>query len=249
MSVSKGGEIKSRALENSPQRYARIGGVIYVVIIMLALFGLYSREGLIVPDAAASTADNIVGSEMLFLAGLAGEMLSILGDVTLTMILYVLLRPVSRSLALLAAFQRLTFNGVYAVSKLFLVATLIVLGDADYLNAFDPQQLHALAYLGLILHAHGYSLSLIFFGFNCLLLGYLIVRSGYLPRIIGVLLVLGGVGYLINSFWEVLLAPAFTASLFPGILLLTAFAGELGLGLWLAVKGVNVPKWEERAQG
>ena len=106
--------------------------------------------------------------------------------------LYVLLRPVSRTLALLAAFLRLTFNSVYAVSKLFLVATLIVLGDADYLNALDPQQLHALAYLSLSLHSHGYSLSLMFFGFSCLLLGYLIVRSGYLPRTIGALLVLGG---------------------------------------------------------
>ena len=239
----------TRARESSPQTYARIGGAIYVVIIMLALFGLYSREGLIVPDDAAATAENIMGSEMLFLAGLAGEMLSIVGDITLTLILYVLLRPVSRSLALLAAFLRLTFNSVYAVSKLFLVATLIMLGDADYLNALDPQQLHTLAYLSLSLHAHGYSLSLTFFGFNCLLLGYLIVRSGYLPRIIGVLLVLGGVGYLINSFWEILVAPAFTASLFPGILLLPAFAGELGLGLWLVVKGVNVQKWEARAQG
>ena len=84
--------MKSRALESPPQRYARIGGVIYVVIIMLALFGLYSREGLIVPDDAAATADNIMGFEMLFIAGLAGEMLSILGDVTLTLILYVLLK-------------------------------------------------------------------------------------------------------------------------------------------------------------
>jgi len=240
--------LRPRAIETSPQTYARIGGMFYLFIIVAALFGeVFGREKLIVGGDAAATAANILGSDMVFRVGLAGEMLTCVIDVALAMILYVLLKPVSRNLALLAAFYRVTFVGVYAVAKLFLVAAVILLGSGAYLKAFDPQQLQSLAYLSLKLHAYGYGLSLIFFGCTCVLLGYLIHRSGYLPRIIGILLVIGGVGYLISSFTQIV-AAALAAALFPWILL-PAFAAELALALWLIVKGVDVPKWEARAQG
>jgi hypothetical protein len=244
----KEADLTPRAIEASPQTYARIGGILYLFIIVAALFGeVFGRDKLIVAGDAAATAANILGSEVVFRVGLAGEMLTCVFDVALAMILYVLLKPVSRNLALLAALYRVTFVGVYAVAKLFLVAVVLLLGGASTLKAFDPQQLQSLAYLSLKLHAYGYGLSLIFFGCTCVLLGYLIYRSGYLPRIIGILLVIGGVGYLINSFAQIL-ASALAATLFPWILL-PAFAAELGLSLWLIVKGVNVPKWEARAQG
>jgi hypothetical protein len=179
---------------------------------------------------------------MLFRAGLAGEMLVLVCDVAVAMILYVLLKPVHRNLALLAAFLRLTFAGVYGVVGLFQLAAVILLGGDDFLRAFDLQQLHALAYLSLRLHGYGYGISLIFFGFSLVLLGYLIYRSGYLPRIIGALLVIAGLGYLINSFAQIL-APTVAATLFPWVLL-PALPAELGLCLWLIVKGVDVPKWK-----
>lgn len=154
-----------RAVEGSPQTYARVGGTLYLFIIVAALFGeLFVRGRLIVRGDAAATASNILGSETLFRVGLAGEMLTCLCDVALAMILYVLLKPVSRNVALLAAFHRVTFVAVYATSKLFLVAAVVVLGGADYLKVFDPPQLQALAYLSLRLHGQGYGLSLIFFG-------------------------------------------------------------------------------------
>ena len=236
-----------RAGEASPQTYARIGGILYLFLIVAGLFGeVFVRGRLIVRGDASATAGNILGSETLFRAGLAGELLTCVVDVAMAAILYVLLEPVSRNVALLAALQRLTFVAVYAVSKLFLLAAAVVLGKPDFLKAFDPQQLNALAYLALRLHGEGYDVSLIFFGVACVLLGYLIYRSGYLPRSIGVLLAIGGVGYLVNSFAGIL-APAFASGLFPWVLL-PAFFGELGLALWLTVKGVDVPKWEERAR-
>ena len=220
----------------------------YLFIIVAALFGeVFGREKLIVGGDAAATAANILGSEMVFRVGLVGELLTCVIDVALAMILYALLKPVSRNLALLAAFFRVTFVGVYAVAKLFLVAVVILLGGAGHLKAFDPQQLQSLAYLSLQLHAYGYGLSLIFFGCTCVVLGYLIYRSGYLPRIIGILLVIGGVGYLTNSFAQIV-ASALAATLFPWVLL-PGLVAELGLALWLIVKGVDVPKWEARAQG
>jgi hypothetical protein len=248
MSNYKGDEMTGRALESSPQPYARIGGILYLFIIVAALFGeVFVRGRLIVPGAAAATAKNILGSETLFRVGLAGEMLTCVCDIALAMILYVLLKPVSRNLALLAAFFRLTFVGIYSVAKLFEIAALVVLSRADYLKAFEPQQLHALAYMSLSVHGYGYGASLLFFGFCCVLFGYLIHKSEYLPGVIGVLLVIGGLGYVVFSLAQIL-APAFAARLLFPWLLLPAFPAELGLCVWLIVKGVNVPKWEKRAK-
>jgi len=229
--VAVAGQLSSRVL-------SRTGGFLYLYIIVAALFGeIVTRDRLIVRGDAAATAANILGSETLFRVGLAGELLTCVCDVAITMILYVLFRSVNGPLALLAAFQRLTFVGVYASSKLFLVAAVILLGGAEYLEVFEPQQLNALAYLSIRLHGQGYGLSLIFFGVHCALLGYLIYRSGFAPRILGVLLVMAGFGYVVNSFAQIV-EPPMAAGLFPWILL-PAFLGELGLCLWLIVKGVD----------
>lgn len=239
----------NRSPEPLPQTYARVGGMLYLFIIVVALFGeVFVRGSLIVPRDPAATANNILGSEMLFRVGLTGEMLTCVCDVALAMILYILLRPVNRSLALLAAFFRLTFVGIYGVAKLFEIGALATLGGADYLRAFEPQQLQDLAYVFLRVQSLGYGASLLFFGFCCVVFGYLIHQSGYLPRILGSLLMIGGVGYVVFSLAQ-MLAPAFAAKyLFPWAIL-PAFPAELGLALWLTVKGVHVPKWIERAQG
>src|SRR5262249_14518243 len=172
---------------------AGMGGSVYRIITGTALSGEPSVGGsLMVAGDAAATANKIQGSETLFRAGLAGEMLTCAGDLTMAMILYVLLRPVGQSLALLGAFFRVAFVCIYGVAKLFEIAALVALGQADYLKAFNPEQLHALAYMSLRVHSLGYGVSLLFFGFCCVLFGHLIHRSGYLPRTLGILLVIGG---------------------------------------------------------
>ena len=236
-----------RAIDGSPQTYARVGGFLYLYIIVAAVFGeVFVRGSLIVRGDAAATASNILGSETLFRVGLAGELLNCACDVALAAILYLLLKPANRNLALLAAFFRLAFVAVYVPAKFFLVASLLMLGDADYLQAFDPPQLHALAYLSIRLHGYGYGISFLFFGIHCALLGYVVYVSGYLPRIIGALLVIGGFGYVAHSLVQVL-DPPFAASLFPWILL-PAVPAELGLCLWLIFKGVDVAKWRAAGQ-
>lgn len=228
----------------SPQTYARTGGILYLYIIIAALFGeLFVRGSLIVPHDPAATARNILGSETLFRLGLAGEMLTCVCDVALALILYVLLRPVSRNLALLGAFFRLTFIGIYSVAKLFELAALIVLNPASRFSGFEPAQLHDLAYMALQVHSYGYGAALLFFGCCCLVFGELIRRSGYLPRLIGILLVIAGFGYVVFSVAQ-LLAPAFAGKyLFP-VIALPAFVAELSLALWLLIKGVDRRKWE-----
>jgi len=126
-------------------------------------------------------------------------------------------------------------------NKLNLLAPILLLGSAGGLDAFSPEQLHALSYLAIKAHGYGFGIGLIFFGFACLFRGYLIFKSGYFPRILGWLLALAGLCYLVNSF-ALLLAPALASALFPFILM-PAFVGELCFALWLTFKGVNLQQW------
>lgn len=230
----------------SPQLYARLCGVLYLYIIAAGIFAeLFVRSRLIVSTDAAATASNIMANESLFRLGFSGELLHITFDVVVAVLLYALLRPIDRNIALLAAFMRFACDLVLAVTSLSHFAALKVLADAEYLDTFSPDQLHTLALLALNLHGDGYAISLVFFSFACLSLGYLIFRSGFLPRTIGALMAIAGVCYLINSFSH-FLSPAFAATLFPG-LFVPMFVAELSLALWLSVKGVNAARWREKA--
>ena len=229
----------------SPQLYARVSGAFYLYIIVAGIFAeLFVRSRLIVSTDAAATASNIMSSESLFRLGFSGELLHIALDVVVAVILYALLRPVDRNIALLAAFMRFACDIVLAVASLSHFAALRLYADAAYLDTFQPDQLHTLALLALKLHGDGYAISLLFFSFACLSLGYLIFRSGFLPRTLGALMAIAGICYLINSFAH-FLAPAFARTLFPG-LFMPIFLAELSLAMWLTVKGVNVAKWSEK---
>jgi len=229
----------------SPRTTARIGGALYLFIIVAALFGeAYVRGTLIVSGDAAATARRILGSETLFRLGLAGEMLTCVFDVALALIFYVLLKPVSRNLALLAALLRLTYVGIYGVAKLFEIAALAALHGPDSLKDVDPAQWDDLAFLLLRVHGLGYGASLLFFGCSCVLMGYLMFRSQYLPRTFGVLLVIAGASYALYSLAQ-MLAPQFAdQTLFPWMLL-PGLPAEWGLCLWLLIKGIDLPKWNE----
>ncbi len=243
MTFAKEPKIADRAIDTSPQVYARTGGWLYLIVIVTGIFAEgFVRANLIMSGDATVTATNIMTHESLWRIGFAADLIAVVCYVAVALILYVLLRPVNRSLALLAAFFSLVGCAILGINGLGHFAASILLGGADYLKAFDPHQLQALALLSLKLHSYGYVISIVFFGFYCLLLGYLIFRSGYLPKFLGVLLAIGGLCYLINSF-AAFLAPAFAAS----ILLVPGGVAELSLCLWLIVMGVNVPKWAEKA--
>ena len=232
--------------EPAPHVYARIGGVIYLIIIVLgATQELFIRGAIVVPGDAAATAANLASMEWLWRLGIAAEIVLLICAASLTPIFYYLLRPVSGAGALLVVCFNLVSLVVEATAALSLVAALAPVRGAAYLAAFSPEQLHAMARLAISAHGQGFTLALTFFGCECLILGYLIFRSGFLPRAVGVLMFLAGVSYLVNGFaW--ILSPAFADQLVPAILL-PPFIGETSLCLWLLVKGVDVPKWRERA--
>ena len=130
------------------------------------------------------------------------------------------------------------------VDRLFHLAPLIVLGGSHYLSIFSVEQAQALALMFLNLHAQGLNICMIFFGFYCLLMGYLIFRSTFLPRLIGALLMLAGLCYLTN-YCATFLSPEFAARLFPYLLI--PGLSEVVLALWLLVMGVNIKRWKEQA--
>jgi hypothetical protein len=234
-----------KTVENYPQQYARIGGALYLAIIVLGAFaeGIVANK-LVVAGDAATTAANILASPGLWRLSVAGDLIVVLCAVPLLWIEYLLLRPVSKQLVLLAVLFNLVSLAVEAISKLFLLLVMPTLGSADYLKAFDPHQLQILANLALSSHDVAFNIALIFFGFTCIVNGYLIFRSGYLPKFVGILMQIAGLSYLTACF-AALFAPAFADLITPAILL-PPLIGELSFCLWLLVKGVNIAKWKER---
>jgi hypothetical protein len=226
---------------------ARIGGLLYLIIIVIGATGeAVVRGRIVVPGNAAATVANLRSLEWLWRLGVAGELVLLICAIFLAVILYILLRPVSRDVALTAVFFNLICIAIEGVAAVFLAAALFPLAGAPHLTALAPEQTHAVALLAIRSHSTGFGIALIFFGVECVILGYLIYRSGYMPRPIGVLMAIAGVCYAINSF-ALLLSPVLSSRLFPAILLPPLIA-ELSFALWLVVKGVKVAKWEERAQ-
>jgi len=230
---------RGSARDKSPpdQIYARIAGLLYLVVIVGGIFAEFVvREGAIVAGDPAQTAANILDSEWLFRLGFVADLVVVSCDVALALLFFVLLRPVSESIALLAAFFRLTQAAMLAVIAVMHFAALVILNDLGYLGEVETGELNAVALALLDVRSYGYDVALVFFGISLLLVGYLVYRSGYLPRILGVLLVIGGLGYLVDSFTS-FLAPSLDEEI--AVVLVPAVVAEVSLALWLLVKGVG----------
>jgi hypothetical protein len=219
---------------------ARITGAVYLLYFLTAVFGEFFLRGLVVSGDAAVTAKNILAHPSSFRLGLATGLIAVACYMVLTAFLYHLFKPVSRSLSLLATFFSLVGCGILAFGSLFQLAPLVILGGNQYMNVFTVEQLRALALMFLELNTQAGNVCVVFFGVYCVLIGYLIFRSAFLPRILGVLMAIAGLG------WLTFLSPALAIYLSPYILVL-GFLAELSLGLWLLVKGVNVQRWREQA--
>jgi uncharacterized protein DUF4386 len=230
----------------SPRALARLAGVLYLVIIAIGLWGeLFVRGKLVVEGDAVATAANLRSQESLWRWAIAGELVLLTCAIIVLWILYVLLRPANRELAVLAVLFNLVAIAVEAATTLRLLDALFPLGDRPYLAALASEQRYALTNLALRSHAYGFGISLFFFGGFLLVAGYLVYISGYLPKAIGLLYQLAGVCYLANSL-VLIVAPAFADRAFL-VILPPAFVGELALAVWLLLKGVDVAAWQRAA--
>lgn len=225
------------------QTYARAAGVLLLLSLIAGGFGeAYVPAKLIVSSDATATAQNIKTFQSLFRMGFAGYLIEAVCDIALSLILYVLLRPVRKNIALLAAFFGLVGTAVFATSELFYLAPSLILGGGDYLKTFAPGQLDTLALLSFKLFTYGSAMFTVFYGVAWVLRGYLMFRSAYLPKFLGILMALGGLAFIVRNFL-LTLAPSYA----PSILLLLMLPGGLALPVWLLVKGVNVRIWEVTA--
>ncbi|HEX4961622.1 MAG TPA: DUF4386 domain-containing protein [Thermoanaerobaculia bacterium] len=227
--------------ELSPRFKARMAGVFYLLTFLTGGAVLSAGRGLVVSGDAAATAANVLAHESSLQLVFAADLLVTAWYVVVTALFYDLFKPVNRSLSLLAAFFSLVGCAIGGASGFFHLAPLAVLRGAPYLSVFKVEQLQALAFLLLKLHAQANSISLVFFGFYCLLIGYLVFKSAFLPRILGVLMAFGGLG------WLTFLSPSLASSLYPYVLA-PGILGEGALTLWLLLAGVNVQRWQEQAR-
>jgi hypothetical protein len=229
----------------SPRQLARIAGALYLVNIVGGAFAIgLVRATLFTPDLA-TTAHNIQTHQLLYRSGLAAHLVVTVTNVHLALIFYELFKVVNRRLALLTAFFIIVATAIEAAGLVHEFAPLALLGSGPYANALPAAQLEALASLPGALSDGSYHVYTVFFGLDILCLGYLVFRSGFLPRAIGVLLAIDGLAYLVYSFAD-LLAPGFAVHLVPWIQLPAPIA-EGALSLWLLVFGVNAKQWMMRA--
>ena len=225
----------------SPRFKARIAGVFE------ALEGTASAGGqvvilgsLVVAGDAARTATNILAHQPLFWLGFTASLLGVAFHVTWALLFYELFKPVNRTIALLALCVVLVCCAMQALTGLLYLAPLLVLQGGSALSAFTPAQVQALAFAFLKVNGQAFNVDLVFFGLWCVLSGYLILRSTFMPRILGLLLMIDGVG------WMLFMLPPLATLLFSVIAVASGLA-EVPLQLWLIVMGVNSKRWQEQA--
>jgi Domain of unknown function (DUF4386) len=231
--------------EPSPRPKARAAGALWWVCIISGMVGFAAGAPLVVANDATATATNILAKESLFRLGFVADLISGLSYVGVTAFIYYLLRPVSRSLSLLGALFGLAGVAIGGASWVIHLTPLLLLHGDQYLTVFTTSQLQALSLAALKLQAQVFPIGMVFFGIQCISIGYLVARSTFLPRILGVLLAIGGTCYVIVSFAN-FLAPSFGPRLVP-FLMPIALIGEGALSGWLLIKGVDVQSWNEQA--
>jgi hypothetical protein len=225
----------------SRKTLARIAGLCYLIVIATGLFAeVFVRQKLIVSGNAVATAHNIMESEMLYRLGFVADLVNFVVGLPCILIFYILFKPVNKHLAMLAVFFVIIQTAIIAVNLSNQLAPLLWLGDHAAGSGFDFNQVATLCAQALQLQGQGYAIGLVFFGFYCMIIGYLIFQSGFLPKVLAVLYALAGVSYLINSF-TMFLSIGFVNPLFPYILV-PSFIGELSITLWLLVMGVKESK-------
>jgi hypothetical protein len=228
----------NRITDISLRQAAIVAGIGLLLMAILAPFAeFFVRQGLIVPGDAATTAKSIMADELLFRIAICVYLIVAILDVVVAWALYVFLKPVNKSLSLLAAWFRVVYAGILAIVLVNFVIALQLLSGADYLSAFEIDQVHAQAMLFLNAFSDGWNIGLAIFGLHLLILGYLVFKlSGYMPKILGVLLIIASLGYLVDSFGKLLL-PNYDANI-----AMFTFVGEVLLIFWLLFKGAKIPE-------
>lgn len=229
-----------RRAEMRPKTRARLIGLLLLLTMVGGGFAQGFVGGKLISGNAEATAASILANEQLYRLAFAVYLVEMACQIAMTVLFYDLLKPVSRTASALAAVFGLVGCTIKTLSRLFFFAPLLVLGGGDYLSVFDPKQLESLAFLSLRVNYTVDTIAIVFFGLNTFLTGYLVFRSGFLPRALGVVSVVGGLG------WMIYLYEPLTHRL-EGYIVGVGVLGALATVLWLLVKGVDEARWKELA--
>lgn len=234
--------MNERLSEIPLRKLGRLAGLLYLIVAIGGGFAQIVRVRAVESGDAAATVANVQDAGWLFRLGFSGDIVAFSAEVILALVVFALLRSISTPLALMAAFLRLAQAAVLGINMLNQFMVLLLLDGGDYLSVFSTEQLNALVLLFLNAHEVGYFIGLVFFGIHNIVLGYLIIKSGFLPRILGILLmVVVSSGYLIDSFGHFLFADY--PSVLSTIVITPAALVEFAFIIWLLVKGASA---EER---
>jgi len=227
----------------SNKNLARIAGFCYLIVIVTGLFSeVFVRQALRVPNDAMATALNIQTNEMLFRWGFVADLVNFVVGIPTILIIYHFFKKSNKIILQMALALVIIQTAIIAVNLLNQITPLLLLGNETYLNTFDQNQLATLSLLSLNIQSQGYGIGLVFFGFYCILIGYVIFKTNAIPKIIGIAYATAGLCYLINSL-TMFLSKGFANPLFM-YFAIPIFVGELSLCLWLLVKGIDVSKLE-----
>ncbi|MEA2077560.1 MAG: DUF4386 domain-containing protein [Candidatus Marinimicrobia bacterium] len=219
----------------SLRKAAIVAGLGLLAMTILAIFAnFFVLENFVVSGDAAKTVNNILANEGIFRLGICSLIIVAILDVLVAWALYILLKPVNKSLSLLTAWFRLAYATILGIALLNLFGVLQLLNGSDYLTVFEPSQLHAQAMLSLSAFNFAWTIGLVLFGIHLSILGYLIFKSGYISKILGILVIIAGLGYLIDSFVMFLLPNC------PITIGMFTFIGELLFMFWLLIKGRKI---------
>ncbi|PKB18106.1 DUF4386 domain-containing protein [Flavobacterium sp. 5] len=227
----------------SDKNLARIAGFCYLIVIITGAFSeIFVRQALRVSNDAIATAQNIQAHEMLYRWGFVADLFNFVIGIPCVLILYFLFKRVNKLLLQISLALVIIQTAIIAVNLLNQINPLLYLSNETYLNSFQPNQLATLSLLSLNIQAQGYAVGLVFFGFYCLIVAYVLYNSKMLPKFLGIFYAISGLCYLINSF-AMFLSKGFANPLFI-YLAIPIFIGEFSLCLWLLIKGIDTSKSE-----
>ncbi|MBL7858821.1 MAG: DUF4386 domain-containing protein [Cyclobacteriaceae bacterium] len=229
----------------SDKNLSRIAGFCYLVVIATGLFSeVFVRQALRVSNNALATAQNIQANEMLFRWGFVADLINFVVGLPTVLIMYHFFKKSNKILLQIALALVIIQTAIIAVNLLNQITPLLLLGNDTYLTTFQQSQLATLSLLSLNIQSQGYGIGLVFFGFYCSIIGFVIYKTNAIPRIIGVLYATAGLCYLINSF-TMFLSKGFSNPMFI-YLAIPIFIGELSVCLWLLIKGIDTTKLENK---
>ena len=229
---------------NSLKKISTIAGIGYLFIFITGIFSnFFVLESLIVPGDATTTTNNITDNDFLFRIGILSFIIMVVWDVVLAWALYVLLKPVNENLSLLSGWLRLVNSTIFGIALYNLFSILQISNGAEYLNALGTNYMYTQVMLFFDAFNYTWLIGLVFFGIHLFVLGYLIFKSGYMPKFLGILLIIAAIGYLIDSLANFLLSNySDYKNLFMFIVIVPGIIGELSLTFWLLFKGVKLPE-------